>query len=48
MAFNPNQADKTREQIEAVPEKLLPQKETEERFAIALLDHLRPLVHRAA
>jgi len=50
MAFNPTQADKTREQIEAVREKLLrlPQKETEERFAIALLDHLRPLVHEAA
>lgn len=46
MAFNPDQAEKTREQIEAVREKLirLPQIELEERFALALLEQLRPLI----
>lgn len=50
MALNPEQVDKTREQIEAVREKLLrlPQKELEERFALALLEQLRPLSHEAA
>ncbi len=50
MALNPEQADKTREQIEAVREKLLrlPQKELEERFALALLEQLRPLSHEAS
>jgi len=49
MALNPDQADKTREQIEAVREKLLrlPQKELEERFALALLAQLRPLTYEA-
>ena len=50
MAFNPEQADKTREQIEAVREKLLrlPQKELEERFTLGLLEQLRPLSHEAS
>ncbi len=50
MALNPEQADKTREQIEAVREKLLrlPQKELEERFALALLEQLRPLAHETS
>jgi hypothetical protein len=50
MALNADQADRTREQIEAVREKLLrlPQKELEERFALALLEHLRPLSWEAA
>jgi hypothetical protein len=50
MALNSEQADKTREQIEAVREKLLrlPQKELEESFAFALLEQLRPLSHEAS
>ena len=50
MALNSEQADKTREQIEAVREKLLrlPQKELEENFALALLEQLRPLSHEAS
>ncbi len=50
MALNPEHADKTREQIEAVREKLLrlPQKECEERFTVALLGEFRPLAHEAA
>lgn len=49
MALNPEHADKTKEQIEAVREKLLrlPQKEREERFTLALLGELRPLAHEA-
>ena len=50
MALNPEHADKTKEQIEAVREKLLrlPQKEREERFTLSLLGELRPLAHEAA
>jgi hypothetical protein len=50
MALNSEQADKTREQIEAVREKLLrlPQKDLEERFALVLLEQLRPLSHEAS
>jgi hypothetical protein len=50
MALNPDQADQTREQIEAVREKLLrlPQKELEDRFALALLEKLRPLSQEAS
>jgi len=50
MALNPEHAEKTREQIEGVREKLLrlPQKECEERFTVALLGEFRPLAHEAA
>lgn len=50
MALNPDQANQTREQIEGVREKLLqlPMRELEERFALALLEQLRPLAREAA
>lgn len=49
MALNPDMADMARAQIESVREKLLrlPQKELEERFVIALLGELRPLIEEA-
>lgn len=49
MALNPDQADMAKEQIEKVREKLmrLPQKESEERFALAMLEQLRPLAGEA-